>query len=103
MFLNLCLAQVQVTTADPVVVAVVQPSSGVGGWLALHGGFTAAIILIVFSAFTVVSAIREILLKYDGVAPGAPIPPGLTGLTLVNKICVILGKILDFMQGNTAH
>ena len=106
MLLDLCLAQdlapMQVTTADPLVVSAVS-NGGIAGWVALHGGFQAAILLLVFSAFTLLSAIREVLYAYDGVAKGEPIPAQFKGLTLINKVCVILGKVLDFMQGNSAH
>jgi hypothetical protein len=112
MFINLCLAQdaavvapAQVTTADPLVVAAVDEGSkgGIMGWIALHGGFQAAILMLVFSAFTLLSAVREVLYKFDGVAKGDPIPAKYQGLNLVNKLCLIFGKILDFMSGNTAH
>ncbi len=103
LLIDFCLAQapMQVTTADPLVVAAT--GGGIAGWIALHGGFSAAILLLVFSAQTAMSALREILYKYDGVEKGQDIPPSMVGLTQVNKICVILGKILDFMQGNVAH
>lgn len=106
MFINLALAQdqapMQVTTADPLVVSAVS-NGGIAGWIALHGGFQAAILLLVFSAFTFLSAVREILYKFDGVEKGQPIPTGYVGLTWVNRVCVILGKVLDFLQGNVAH
>lgn len=102
MFINLALAQDQVTTSDPLVVSAVS-NGGIAGWIALHGGFQAAILLLVFSAFTFLSAVREILYKFDGVEKGQPIPTGYVGLTWVNRICVISGKVLDFLQGNVAH
>lgn len=78
-------------------------SGGLVKWVADHGGPQAAILFLIFSVFTGLSAARQILYKYDGINPGDPIPADMKGLTLVNKICVFLGGILDFMTGNTKH
>lgn len=106
MFINLALAQdqapMQVTTADPLVVSAVT-NGGISGWIALHGGFQAAILLLVFSAFAFLSAVREVAYKYDGVEKGQPIPPQYVGLSKINVAWLVVGKVLDFLQGNVAH
>lgn len=84
-------------------IIAVPSSGGILGWITDHGGYQAAILLLVGSAMAVLSAIRTVLSNFDGVAPGAAIPSNLQGLTLVNKICVILGQIIDFLQGNVQH
>lgn len=76
---------------------------GLKGWIESHGGFQAAVLLLIGSAFTILSAFRVVLYKYDGVAPGASIPVGYVGLTKLNMICVVLGHVVDFMTGNVAH
>jgi hypothetical protein len=84
-------------------VAPVAAPTGIMGWIAAHGGFQASILILVGSSMALASALRTVLLYFDGVPPGADIPPGLTGLTTVNKVCVVLGKVLDFIQGNLKH
>jgi len=89
----------QVPSPSPVAV----PASGIMGWITAHGGFQASVLLLVGSAMAVLSGVRQLLYNFDGVAPGAAIPADMTGLTLVNKICVIMGKIVDYITGNVAH
>lgn len=86
-----------------VIAPAVLASTGIMGWINSKGGFVAAVFLIVTSAFTLLSAVRMVLYKFDGVAPGADIPANLVGLTWVNKICVVLGKLVDMLTGNVAH
>lgn len=106
--MNAVMAQATVTPAPvlpgPAIVApVVQSGGGILGWVAAHGGFQAAILLVVGAAMTLLSAFRSVLAAYDGVAQGAAIPENMVGLTKLNKICLILGKIVDFLQGNVQH
>lgn len=77
--------------------------TGILGWIAAHGGFQAAVLLVAGGAMALLSGVRQVLLIYDGVAPGAEIPAGMAGLSLVNKVCVILGQVIDFLQGNVKH
>lgn len=96
------LAQAPTPTPSVVATAVV-PANGVMEWVTAHGGFQSAVLLLVMSAFTLLSAVRQVLSNLDGVAPGAEIPAGMQGLTMLNKICVVLGQVVDFMQGNVKH
>jgi hypothetical protein len=124
-YINVAMAQtlpspVPVASAAPAAVKSVQPGveagknavvavagsnaqSGVMGWIESHGGFQAAVLLLVFSMMTLLSALRKVLYSYDGVNEGDPIPPEYKGLTTVNKICVVGGTVLDFIQGNIKH
>lgn len=92
-------------SAAPVIAAApaIVPVSGIMGWIAAHGGFQGAVLILVSSFLALLSAIRQVLYNFDGVAPGAPIPVDKSALTLVNKICLILGQVVDFMSGNTKH
>lgn len=98
----IAMAQTTSTTlvAQPAIIAAV-PAAGIMGWVNAHGGFQAAVLLLVGSAFAILSAIRQVLLAFDGVGPGATsVPPGLT---VLNKVCLFLGKVIDFLQGNIQH
>ncbi len=102
----IAIAQVPVASPSPAIIPVVIPlveKAGIMAWITAHGGFQAAVLLLVGSAFSLLSAIREILLKFDGIEKGAEIPADKSALTLVNKICIVLGKIVDFLQGNIKH
>jgi len=79
-------------------VAATEPS-----WLQAHGGMMAVAVAAMLGLNAVLSGVRDLLYFYDGVAKGAAIPAQYTGLTTVNKICIWLGKILDYVQGNVAH
>lgn len=97
------LGQAPELVATPVAAAAPVAKAGIIAWIDAHGGFQASILLLVGSAMAILSAVRTVLSNFDGVAPGASIPPGLTGLTMINKICVVLGKVIDFVQGNVQH
>lgn len=99
------LAAVAVPAAPAIAadVPVVVASGGIMGWISAHGGIQAVVLLLVGSAMTILSTVRTILYNLDGVAPGAAIPAGMAGLTTVNKICIILGKVVDFLTGNVPH
>lgn len=100
----IAMAQTPPSAAPAIVAApAVAIPSGIMGWITAHGGFQAAVLLLVGSAFSMLSAVRQVLANFDGVAPGAAIPAGMAGLSLVNKICVILGQVVDFMTGNVQH
>lgn len=110
-FISMCFAQTSPIVAGspvpstPAVMAIV-PASAPGGimnWINSAGGFQAAVLLLVTTFMAILSAIRTLFASFDGVAPGAAIPTSLSGLTLINKICVIGGQILDFIQGNVQH
>lgn len=87
-------------TVAPVVAPVIAPAPS---WLQAHGGILAVVVAAMLSLNTILSALRDLLYFLDGVPKGAEIPANYTGLTLVNKICLWLGKILDYVQGNVAH
>lgn len=83
--------------------AALQASGGVSQLIANHGGYQASAVLLVFSVMTMLSALRTVLLKFDGIKDGEPIPADKTVLTKVNIVCIYLGHILDFLTGNVQH
>ena len=102
MFCFPALAQDNPVSQAAAVVAAA-PANAIMGRIEAHGGFQASVLLIVFVVFTGLSAFRTILYKLDGVDPGQPIPADKITLTTVNKICLFLGSVIDFIQGNTKH
>lgn len=88
--------EVVVQNPAPIISAPVAAPLGSGGLISI-------ILLVAFSANTMLTALRTVLLKYDGVAPGSDIPADDKALTLVNKICIVLGSILDFLMSNPQH
>lgn len=99
----LAFAQAPSPAASPVAVVSAASQGGIMGWVTAHGGIQAAALMLVFSAFTLLSAVRTVLLKYDGLDLGQPIPADYKGLTLVNKLCLLGGNVIDFLTGNTQH
>lgn len=93
--------------AAAVVQAVVSPAPaaqhGVMAWVESHGGFQGAVLLLVFTAMTLLSALRAVLKKWDGINEGDAIPADNKVLTLLNKICMVLGTVIDYVQGNVQH
>lgn len=87
----------------PAIVASSSFLSGIWGWLNAHGGPVAAVLLLVGSFNALCSVIRDQLAKYDGVDLTKPIDPQYATLTLVNKICLWSGRILDLVNANTQH
>jgi hypothetical protein len=67
------------------------------------GSIYGKVFLGVFALNAILSALRDIVAKYDGVNPGDQAPAGDTSLNLLQKACGIVGKILDFIQGNVQH
>ena len=60
--------------------------------------------LFFYSANCVLTAIRQILSKFDGIDPVKPLPADAPkSLTVVNKLCILVGKAVDFIIGNPAH
>lgn len=98
---------VPAASAAPVVQAVLAspPAAqhGVMAWVESHGGFQGAVLLLVFSAMTLLSALRAVLKKWDGIAEGDAIPADNKSLTLLNKVCMVLGTVIDYVQGNLQH
>ena len=103
------MAWAQAPGASPTpgsVAAVVQaaaPSSGLLGWIALHGGFMAVVVACSMFANTLLSALRSFLCYIDGVPVGGVIPPNYVGLTKVNIAAVWVGKIVDWLTANIQH
>lgn len=73
------------------------------GFIAAHGGLQASLILLVLVLNIVLSAVRDVLASLDGVPKGGVIPEDKAALSLVNKVCIFLGKIIDYVQGNVQH
>ena len=107
-FISMAQSASPVPASSPVAVisapsAAPAAGSGVMGWISAHGGFQAAVLLLVFSANAILSAVRDVMKKWDGINPGDAIPAANTKLTLVNRICMILGQVIDYVQGNVQH
>jgi hypothetical protein len=109
-FINICFAQSPSPSASPAVktVAAIVSSppaaqSGVMAWVESHGGFQAAVLMLVSGFLGILSAVRMLLYKLDGVAQGSSIPVDYKGLTVLNKVCLVLGSVVDFFTGNMAH
>lgn len=59
---------------------------------------------IVYALNTVMTGVRNILAKYDGIDPTTVLPANApSNLTFMNKVCVLLGKAMDFIMANPAH
>lgn len=94
------LAQVPPTAVAPVVAA----PNFLQDFLNSHGGPMGAFILIIYTLNTLLSAIREILYKWDGVTADDPLTmEKFKVLSLVNKACLVVGKLIDYATGNTQH
>lgn len=90
-------------SATPAIVSSPASPSGLGGLVQSKGGLVAFITLCVLSLNALMSGVRLMLLKWDGVNPGDPIPADDKALTVVNKICIVAGQIMDFFGQNTQH
>jgi hypothetical protein len=101
------MAWAQAPSASPgSVAAVVQaaaPSSGLLGWIALHGGFMAVVMSCSIFMNSILSGLRTFLFYIDGIAPGGVIPPNYTGLTKLNIVAVWVGKVMDWAMSNVQH
>ncbi len=68
------------------------------------GGLQAAVVALMLALMTVMSALRSILLKFEGYkSDGSDVPANKKALTTFNKVCIIGGKILDWLMGNVQH
>lgn len=95
------------TTAVAPTAAVVSapsaPALSVGGFIQSHGGVQPSIILILLCLNSILSALRDICARLDGVKPGDAAPVGDAKLSMLNKACLVLGKVLDYVMGNPQH
>lgn len=99
------LAIAQVPAASPAAVAVVAAPaapSGLAGMVNSKGGLIAFVMLCLVCLNGVMSAVRLAMYKWDGVDLSADVSANKP-LTVINKICLISGKILDFFGNNTQH
>jgi hypothetical protein len=94
-----CFAMAQVPAPAPVSPV----PSGIMGWVTAHGGFQGAVILLVYMANSILTGLRNAAAKYDGVNPGDAAPADASKLNLLNKVCLVLGKVLDYVLGNPQH
>lgn len=83
--------------------AAALPATGLMGWIAAHGGLQLSVLMLVGCFNIACSAIREILAKLDGVDLSKDIPAGEKSLTLLNKLALWSGKILDYVGNNVQH
>jgi hypothetical protein len=93
-------------SASPAIAApaVVAAQSGIMGWVVAHGGYQAAILLLMTSALALLSAIRTVLFKFEGInEDGSNIPANSPITSTINKVCRVLGTVIDFMMGNPQH
>lgn len=95
------VAAVASSPAAPVIAAPASP--GLSDFLVAHGGIMAVVIAVMLGLNAVLSGARDFVAFLDGVPKGQPIPAQYVGLSKLNIICVWLGKILDYLQGNVAH
>ena len=98
-------ARAQVASPSPAAVsaAVVSSGSWISSLIASKGGFMAFGLLLITCFNITVSALQSLCLTFDGIAPGATVPPEDKVLTLMNKICGISGKILSWVGSNVQH
>lgn len=78
-------------------------TSALSTFINSHGGMSSSIILVLMCMNSLLSALRDICARFDGVNPGDAAPVGDTKLTVLNKVCLILGKILDYVTANVQH
>lgn len=96
------LAQSSPPPAAPPAASVAAPSPA-SGFLAHTGGIAGAVSFIVFGMFTLLSAIRLVIAKYDGVNPGENKSDPDAKLTFLNVALIWLGKAMDLFMGNPQH
>lgn len=92
-----------IAMAQAAASAPVSASGGIMGWINAHGGVQMSALLLVYSANAILSAVRDVCCKLDGINPGDVIPANKQALTIINKVCIALGKVIDFIQGNVQH
>jgi len=100
------LAQVPAPSPTAVVAAVVAAPAAQGGfwgWIMAHGGLQAAVLLLVACFNIIISAVRDLLCKLDGIDLSQPIPADKTKLTFINKVALVSGKVLDWASANVQH
>lgn len=79
-------------------------AGGLQGFINSHGGPQGSLVILIYCLNAFLSAIRDILSKLDGVAPGDVLTADkFKALTFMNKACVIVGKTLDYLTANTQH
>src|SRR5579884_1197197 len=86
-------------SATPAVVSAASPS-GLAGLVNSKGGLVAFVTLCVLCLNMIMSSVRLMLYKWDGINPGDQVPANATALTFVNKVCIVLGNIVDFFGQN---
>lgn len=98
------------SSPTPAPVAAAAASAVIGSpavvssnFLVQTGGLIGAVSFIVFGLFTLLSAIRMVVAKYDGVAPGSNTPAPDAKLTFLNTALIWLGKAMDMVMGNVQH
>lgn len=105
----LAIAQVVAPSASPVVAipagtGVVVAGGVVAALIASKGGLLGFIVLCVSCFNILASGIRDLLCKWDGVAPGDQVNmEKFKALSLANKAALISGKLIDYVQGNVQH
>lgn len=96
------LAQTAAPVASPVAAVVAAPPAQPTFWQK-EGGLVGGVSFIVFGLLAVLSCLRLVLAKYDGVEPGQNTPAPDAKLTFLNNACLFLGKISDILMGNPQH
>lgn len=102
----LAIADAPAGSPAPAAVAVIAAPpvapSGLAGLVSSKGGLIAFVMLCLICLNSVMSAVRLALYKWDGVDLSADVSANTT-LTTVNKVCLVLGKVVDFFGNNTQH
>jgi hypothetical protein len=91
------------SSPTPAPAAVSTPATSSNSFLTQVGGLAGAVSFVVFGLFTILSALRVVLAKYDGVSPGQNTATPDTKLTILNNVCSFLGSVVDFLTGNIQH
>ncbi len=79
-------------SAAPSAAAVISaPAAASANFIEAHGGLYATVILVVWSANTLLAAFQSIVEKWGATATG------------LNKIASLVSKALDFLMGNPKH
>ena len=77
-------------------------SMSLGDYIKSHG-LPASAIMLLLCLNAILSGLRDLCAKLDGVKPGDAAPAGDVKLSMLNKACLILGKILDYLTANVQH
>ena len=79
----------------------VSHADNIASGLGISDAAFAKIVFGIYALNSILSSLRAIAAKYDGIQPGEQKPS--EAQNFLNKLCMALGKVLDFIQGNVQH